>query len=272
MNDQQNEPTQVNNEQPHEEITRMVAPDAPKMGIVNRLINIFVSPVELMQNIKLHPVILVPLLTAILITLVAIPISTQLVEISNRELTNISIERYGMDVFGLTADADIYGDMDNGASTFTLVTSIATALFMPPFMSFISALGLWILSKILRGSTTLGQMFSMYLHVYVLLAVASVLVSWLMVTTGNLLDVTSLAALLMPNGNISMFSFNMLSYISIFNIWATVLTYLGVKIINDISAVKAAIITAIAFIVGAIITAGLPMLTFVMMDLAMTAM
>jgi len=260
MNDQMNE-------QHHEELTRVVAPGARKMSIVQRIISIFIAPGELMHNIKAHPVVLAPLILCIAIGLLSMPVTLQGQDLLNRELSNISIERYGIDLMNLAAGANEYGDDLTGAlGVVTLVTTIAATIIGPALISFITALVLLVLSKILRGQAKLGQLFSMYLHVYVLSLIGSLISISLMVMTDNYLDMTSLAAIIMPDGNISMFSFNVLSGISVFIIWATILTYLGVKIINDFSGVKAWIVTGISFLGWLAIHVGTFMSTFLIWD------
>ena len=262
MNDQQNY------QQEHEELTRMVEPEAPKMGAGARLINIFISPGELMQNIKLYPVIFVPFIATVLIALISIPTTLQLAELSMREMSNISIERFGVDVMNFGAGFDEYGDEAAGMDIFMLISSVASAVIVPVFMAIVSAIGVWILTKIARGSATLGQYFSMYLHIGVLTYVGSLVAGGLMVMSGNFLDVTSLAAVLMPEGNISMISFNVLSSISIFSIWSTVLVFIGVKNLNECSNVKAGVITGIAFLAFVGFTVGALALSLWSLELA----
>jgi len=266
MNDQNQE--MLENQ---EALTRMVEPDAPKMGAVQRVINIFISPGELMQNIKLYPVVLVPFIVSVIIGLASLPVVGQVQDIMMQELSNISIERYGFDMMGFAGQADIYGDLDMDAimDATTMVMGIAGAVFTPLIIGFLAALGLWILSKICKGGATLGQMFSMQMHIYIFVAVASLISSFLMVSTGRFLDMTSLAAVMMPDGNISMVMFNVLSAISIFNIWTVILNFVGVKIINGFSNVKAGVIAFVYFLATTVIYVGITMSTFFFWDMAM---
>jgi len=268
MNDQMNE--QPPSGQSHEELTRMVTPEIKKMGTIQRIISLFIAPGELMRNIKAYPVVLVPLILSIAIGLLSIPVTLQGQELMSRELSNISIERYGFDLMDVTMGANEYGDDLSGAmDAVMLVTTVAGVIIGPLLISFFGALGLFILSKILRGQAKLGQFFSLYLHLYILSLLGGLISVGLMIMTDRYLDMTSLASVLMPDGNISMFSFNVLSYISVFSIWLTILSYIGVKIINDFSSVKAVIVTAIATLVGLAIHVGTFMSTFIMWDMMM---
>jgi len=250
------------------EITRVVEPEALKMPIVPRILGIFTSPGEVFQNIKVHPVILPPLLVAIIIGLITAPFGAQMTSITNQELSHISIERYGFDAFGFATLVDEYGEspLDALMDTLGVASFVLSAVFTPLLSAAIAAVGLFVLSKIARGTAKIGQLFSMYLHVYVVTALGGLIATVIMMSTGNFLDLTSLAAVLMPHGRIDMVSFNILSAISIFSIWVTILTYIGVKILNEFSAVKAGVIAGIAFLTNIAVYTVMLMFTWWMMD------
>jgi len=263
------------NEQNENQLERIVVEENRKMGPVARIINLFVAPTELMQNIKLYPVILVPLLVSIILALVAIPFVTQYSEMTMQELSIISLELHGTDLSGWTQmqEASVYGDpiaTDMGA--FAVVGQVVGAVIMPFLYCLIAAVIFIILVKIFRGSAKFGQLYSMCMHYYVISALGSLIVVALAVTTGRFIDLTSLAAVLMPNGNISMVSFNVLSSISIFNIWVHIVIFIGIKVLNDFSSVKAGIITTISFLLTIAINVGIMMSTFIIWDMTMGAM
>ncbi|MCL1885031.1 MAG: YIP1 family protein [Defluviitaleaceae bacterium] len=255
----------------NEELTRVVEPEIIKMGVVQRVIAIFTSPTELMKNIKAYPVILIPFLLAVVIGLIGIVPGMRMSELMTEEMSAISIERFGVDHFDMSGLADEYGELDlqGFMDAVMFVSFIFSAFITPMIISFFSALGLFILSKIMRGPVTFGQMFSMYIHVYVIAAIGALVISAMMAATGRYLDVTSLAAVFSSNGDISMVSHNILSGIGIFTIWPAILTFIGVKVLNDFCNVKAGIITAIAFIVGLGIHVSIFMSTWWMLDLGL---
>ena len=245
------------------------------MNPIERIINLFVSPGELMQNIKLYPVILVPLIASIILALAAIPFVTQYSEMTLQELSIISLELHGVDLSGWTQmqEANVYGDqVAAGMGAFAIVGQVVGAVLMPLIYGLISGLIFLILSKIFRGSAKFKQLFSMCIHYYVLSALGALVVVALAVTTGRFIDLTSLAAVVMPDGNISMVSFNILSSISVFNIWVHILIFIGIKVLNDFSAVKAGIITAISFLLTIAVNVGIIMSTFLMWNVLMGAM
>jgi len=170
-------------------------------------------------------------------------------------------------------EANVYGDqVAAGMGAFAIVGQVVGAVLMPLIYGLISGLIFLILSKIFRGSAKFKQLFSMCIHYYVLSALGALVVVALAVTTGRFIDLTSLAAVVMPDGNISMVSFNILSSISVFNIWVHILIFIGIKVLNDFSAVKAGIITAISFLLTIAVNVGIIMSTFLMWNVLMGAM
>ena len=258
--------------QQDDQITRVVEPEIIKMGMFQRLSSIFVSPGELMQNIKTYPIISVPLIASIIIGLISVPIMQQVAEMLNQQLSIISIERFGVDLLDI-GGVDEYGDAAVTAvmDAVMIVGFAVSALLGPLIAGAIYAVSFWIMCKIAKGTATLAQLFSMSLHIYVLYIIGSIIASSLMVLTGNFLDMTSLAAVVMPGGNISMIEFNILSSVSIFTVWTAVLYYIGVKTLNDFSNFKAGVIAFIAFAANTAVLTGSMMLPIIMWDRLMAA-
>jgi len=257
------------------ELERVVAPEGRKMGIFERIINLFVAPTEVMQNIKLYPVILVPAIVSILLALVAVPFTAQYSEMMLQELSIISLDLHGVDLSGWTQmqEVGMYGEeAAAGMGAFTVISQVIGAVIMPFLYCLIAGVLFLVLSKIFRGGAKFGQLYSMCMHYYVISALGALVVVALAVTTGRFIDLTSLAAVLMPGGNISMVSFNVLQSISVFNIWVHILIFIGIKVLNDFSSVKAGIITAISFLLTIAINVGIMMSTFLMWNILMGAM
>ncbi|MCL1988769.1 MAG: YIP1 family protein [Firmicutes bacterium] len=257
----------------YEELTRMVEPEVIKMGAVKRIICLFAAPGELMANIKAVPVSSVPILLCILLSMATIPFSAGLAAITTREMNSLFLEEFGIQLPEV-ATVDEFGELitDPAAEIFGIISGMLGALLLTPLFIFLGALMLLVLSKILKGPATLGQMFSMYAHIYVISAIGALLVTALMVMTDQFLDLTSLAAVVMPNGAMNDPVFLILTYISIFTIWANVITFIGLKIINEFDTTKAAVATGISFTLGAIFTVISGMGTFWLLNLTMGGM
>ena len=263
-----------NYENNHEELTRMVEPEIIKMGAINRIISIFIAPGELMKNVKAYPVILVPFLVSVILGLIAVAPNQTVSQLATIEMGNISIERFGVNLFDMDAAFDEYGDAGTAAAfdAFTMITLIATAVIGPLLLSLIYTIFLYVFSKIARGQTTFGQMYAMCMHVYVIAALGALISAVLMSATNSLVDLTSLAAVLMPNGRMDSFAFNFLNMISVFVIWDAIVTFIGVKVINEFSGLKAGVITAILFFGGVGVASALMMTTWWLMDIGMAAL
>ena len=254
----------------HEELTRMVEPEVIKMGAVQRVISIFAAPGELMHNIKAYPVILVPFLLSVVLGLIAIAPNLQVTEMTTQEMSHISIERYGVDLFAELTMADEYGETAMDAmGAFTIITLVVSAILGPLLMSFFATLGIFILSKIFRGRAKFMQLFSVYMHAYVIVALGTIVSASIMAATGSISEMTSLAPFIMPEGNIATPAYIVLMSIAIFPVWATVVIFFGVKIVNEFSALKAAIITVIYYATFVAINVVILMITWWSMDMLM---
>ncbi|MCL2224317.1 MAG: YIP1 family protein [Defluviitaleaceae bacterium] len=235
-----------------EELTRMVEPETVKMGIGQRFIALITAPSELVKNVKAHPVIFAPFLLALVIGLIAVYPGVQATHIILQEQAHVFAERNPGEPnpFDLAALANEYGEplFEQGALTVMLALPLATAaVIMPFFLSIIATLGVFVLVKIMRGEATFAQTFSMYMHFYVIIALGSLVGYVLMVVTGSVVDMTTLAALVTPNARIDEPAYAFFSTFGVFPIWFCVLTFFGVKVLNNFSNTKAGIIAGIVF-------------------------
>jgi hypothetical protein len=236
------------------EENREMPQEVVKMTAGQRVVALVTAPSELMENIKAHPVILAPFLVALVIGLVSVFSMVGYTQILMREQENAFIVRFpeaeSPPMF--SGGANYYGEPElpeNVMSIVLFVTHGFGAAVNPFFISVFATLGLFILSKIFRGKTTFGQMFSMYMHVYIILALGVLVTTTIAVLTGNFVDMTSLAAVIMPRGSMDDAMFHLLSAIAIFPVWGAALTFFGVKVLNGFSNVKAGIVAVIAYCV-----------------------
>ncbi|MCL2356484.1 MAG: YIP1 family protein [Defluviitaleaceae bacterium] len=255
------------------------APESPpeqtetiKMSFGTRFLSLIIAPGELMQNIKAHPIVLAPFIVSAILGLLLVWPAAWVNDAYMQEMSNISIERYGFDFFDMSALADEYGDapIQDALSAATIILQITGAFISPLFMSLVFAVGFFIVVKIMRSKATFGQMFSFSMHLYVLYALGALVINGLMMATGSLLDVTSLAAVFARTGTYDQLSFNLLSAIGIFPIWLAVLSFIGMKIINDFCNVKAGIIAGLYFLIGVAAHVTIYMFTWWMYDIAIS--
>jgi hypothetical protein len=238
------------------------------MTFIDRMVSLFVSPGKLMENIKAYPKAWLPLLVCILISLASLPLTIGFAEIQTQEFSIISIERYGVDYFALGAAAD-FDDEDDAQATYQRTVGYAavlTAFISYPLLAALSALMLFILCKIMRGQGTYQQYFSLFAHVYIITAVCAAVTMGACIAFDNSLDILSLAAVFMPQGNITDSTYNLLYVISLPRIWMFALIFIALRYINEWSAAKSAVGGGIAFVSSVLVNALYLNSTFVLMD------
>lgn len=260
-----------NNDIENSEIFAIVEEEVLKMGFLQRLVSVFVAPVKLMQNLKSHPVIAAMLFFVMALSLLTLPFLSRITEITTNKLSEIMLVRYGQDFLFFIESAQAAA---NTAAT-SAITTISAALgviIIYPIMCLLKALVLFIITKIAHGEAKYRQYVSMYAHVLLITTIGTLLTTPIMVSLGTLLDVSSLAAVFMPNGDFSMMPFNLLSAITLFSIWGTIIAGIGVKEINGFSTTKSIVIIALMFVLSTLATALMAGSSLFIMDLSYKAM
>ena len=237
-----------------DELTRVVKEESKKMGFFDRLVNLFISPGELFQNLIKFPVILAPYFLCVFISLIQIPGMMAYTEITTQALSNYSMERFGVDLTaaGLSATDDFPDDFNIDALiNMGMYIGFAFSAFITPLiMALITAAGLFLLSKIFRGQATFMQMFSMCMHILVITMIGMALLIYLAPITNSMFMPTSLAAIFMPHASMDNVLALFLGSIEIFSIWGLILTFIGVKRINDFSSGKTAAVVGVYWVVS----------------------
>jgi len=239
-----------------------------KMKPLERILSLFVTPAQLMKNIKAHPSSLVPFLVCAAIGLASVQLAIKYSEIQTRRLSYASIERYGVDVFNLIAVDDEDDEAPQQISLITRAATVGGAAVSYPVAAFLSAAGLYVLTKIARGKELrFGQYFSMYMHLMIIIAAGDAAAAALGVALDTSLNAASLAAVFMPLGGNSSTAYNILSSVTVFNVWITILSIIGIKIINDFSRLKSIIVGAFAFAFSVAVSAVSLGMSFIMFDI-----
>jgi hypothetical protein len=248
------------------EITKIVEPETFPMKPVERIVSIFVSPGALTANIKTYPKAWVPMLVCILISVASLPFTLRVADIQLQQLSIASIDRYGVDYFSIGAAFDDDGFMQTTINTVTVISTAVGLVVSYPAAAVFAALLLFILCKLMRGPAMFQHYFSLYAHVYVISAICGLVSMAGFVAFGNMLDILSLAAVFMPDGDNANMLFNVLSAINIPAIWTTVLIVIGLKNINEWPAEKALIAGTAAFLFSVAFTAASLGASFYMID------
>ena len=255
----------------NEEIFTIVEDEVQKMTFIQRLASIFIAPVKLMQNIKHYPVIAAMLGFVMALSLLILPFMGKMTEISTNKLSEIMLTRYGQDFVNFMESAQASTAGSTTMSTVTTISAALTMLATYPLMCFIKALVLLIIAKIAKGGGKYKQYASLYAHVLVVSVLGSLLITPIMVALGTLLDVSSLAVVLMPKGDFSMMSYNILSGITIFTIAEALLVLIGVREINGFSNKRATVVASVMFALSILFTAVMAGSSMLILDLSYRA-
>jgi len=260
-----------NNEFENSEIFTIVEDEVQKMGFLERLASIFIAPVKLMQNIKSYPVIASMLFLVMGLSLFTTPFIGRITEITTNKMSEIMLIRYGQDFLSFIESTQSATQATASSAT-TIITAALAMLIIYPIMCFLKALVLFIITKIARGEAKYRQYASLYAHVLIISVIGTLLTTPIMVAMGTLLDVSSLAAVFMPNGDFSMLSFNILSSITLFSFLEIILVGIGVKVLNGFSNTRAIVSVALMFTLTVLFTAVMSGVSVYMMDLSFKAM
>ncbi|MDR0570100.1 MAG: YIP1 family protein [Clostridiales Family XIII bacterium] len=250
------------------EMLRVIEDETPKMGFFKRLVSIFAAPAELARNIRIHPSIGPALLSALAVSLLTLPFMGKLTALTLEKTSEIMLTRYGQDFLNFTESTQAA----QGSAVIAALGSAVSILIVYPIVCFLQAFALFLVGKIAKGQAKYAQYASVCAHALVITAVGGVISSAVMASVGTLLDVTSLAAVFMPNGDFSMFSYNLLAAVGIFGIWGYIVIALGVKEINGFTAARAAVVTGVTFLLAMLVTAATSSASIMFTDMAVKSM
>jgi len=223
-------------------------PAGTPMSYIERIISVFIAPGRLAENIREFPKLGAPALLLFIVSTLSAVMSTQIVPIITNAQSVALAERYGMDYINLTQA--ISNVMEQAA--WVIYLSAWGGAIIGAFLAvLITALVLKIITLVLRGSATYKQYLSLAMHVYLISFIGGIVVILLMLVTNSPMTFTSLAPILMPNGNFLDIMYSVLEGIELFSIWAAVVIAIGVKQLNPgFSGNKAVITAAVYFILG----------------------
>jgi len=187
-------------------------PVEAKFGLFRRAYATFFSPYRLMCNVRQHPAIIPPMILIVLLSMAEWPLEAALQN------------PYFFRGFS-TADARIVLLMIARTSMRSSISVI--------FVACLDALLLLILVLANHGNATYLRLYSAKLHVWVVQMFIGLIIYTIIHLTGSSRFPLSLAALLVPDGDLSMFGYNVLLLLSPFTLWTAALVYFGVKALND---------------------------------------
>jgi hypothetical protein len=234
------------------------------MGFSERLISLFAAPGLFAENLKHFPkfgaaIICIVVLGVIcsILTLMIAPI------LANAQSVAIA-ERYGVDFVNMTQAMEVLAEMPAAMTLFFASLSMFISIVVGALLG---AVAIKLISLVMKGCATFKQYLSLMIHTSVITLVGSVVIYLLMYFTENPTVPTSLAAMLMPNGNFFNPMFNLLQSIELFGIWAAVIVAIGVKKFNPgFSNGKVAVAAGIYYALSVIVTAAITSLPIISFD------
>lgn len=207
-----------------------------KMGIFKRILNIVFEPSKVFKSIIEEKKLLLPIILIVLsLVLMAIP-KAQMVEDYNRDLTR---KIYKSEAFLKTVQitpeqAD--KSVESAAKIAKIISYFSPAMIL--IMLLLQALVFYFAFKILRGTGTFAQTFSILVYAYFVKVLGEAVRTVNVVISGKV-DITNSFALLMPNDDKTSFIYNFASNFDLFSIWALIVVALGISIIHNVSKKKA---------------------------------
>ena len=241
-----------------------------RLNFAARILSLFMSPGKLMANIRAYPLILQPLAMVILISILSLPIATQYVEIVSEQLSILSIEHFGVDYFDMLNIAQDTAAMPDAVLTAANVISVISVVAGVIIMMLLSTLGLFIIAKIAKSPQTFTHYFSMFAHLSILSTLGVLAVATIGVAIDTWVDVTSLAAILMPGGDVTQMLYNVLASINLFGLWVAILVIIGLKELNEWTYTRAIVAGTIFYALSVAISAVIMWWSFAMLNILAT--
>ena len=244
-----------------DDITTVVEEETFPLKFFDRILGIFFSPGKVMSNVKEYPRIGAAAFAALAFAGVGGLYAKRIAEIALEEQSMIYLERYGPNYLDLTGAVQAYASNE----TLSTVTTIGTILLTPFIAAFLAALALFIITKVFRGFARFGQYYAMFFNIYIVTNLLSLVPTVFMVMNDSALNVLSLG-FLMPDGDMTVPLYNLLTSIHLIGLWEAVLVLIGVKVMNEWKFPKAFAVAVLYFAVSVCFTAAVQIGSLMLTD------
>ena len=227
----------------NELVREVLPPKEKKMNVLVRFGSLIGSPGKLFLNISLYRSYWPAIILCALITLISVPFMSQYTKITLDAESRMSIERYGVDIFGsVTNSSTAAGQaVQSAVNVITPIVSTVSALVQAVIEAALLALILIVCGKMMKLPANYNTYFSIYLHIAVISAIGYVLTVVLGILNDTNVGLLSLASVLMPGGNATQPLFTVLSAVSLPALWTWILAWVGIRAVNGCSWGKALI-------------------------------
>jgi hypothetical protein len=231
--------------------------EKPKsMPLSERVASLFIAPARLMANIKLYPAALLLLFLCVVVRLLYMPLSDQYNEMVAVETEKLALQQY--EQLGFTAEqieqlqqiqqSGPFG-LGGGSEVAAMIISVLGIVFEIVSGAFFSALWMFIIAKIAKGSARFTHYFSIFSHLMIISVLLYVAVTAVSVMRGSLVNFLSFG-FLMPEARMNDALYQLLNALSLSALWFNVLAVVGIKVVNGWKSVKAIVVGVIAFVLA----------------------
>lgn len=225
-----------------------------KFNGIQKTIGIFFSPIKTIEDIQKKQHIFFGIIVTAILILISSVVSLKVAPIYFEDISQVLIDKYGLGFFKYMSEAQKAVFANTSITTFaiTFVISFVAVLFQYAFLSGIVLL----VFKIFKGNTNFKIIFSSLMYINIVVTVVGLILMALQYTLKTSLNIFSLAAIFMPNGNFTSLLYNFLSSINISTIWGGLLLSILCFKVENLTKTKAIIIAVIFIIVSISMTAG----------------
>lgn len=225
-----------------------------KTNGLNNIKNLIIAPKRLYKDLKESPSILFPIMILFVLTIIN-GFLTQKAIISSPEFIGQQLA----EATGNSSLIDIYvqGASMVSTNTITIIIGLVVASITIIFTLILRTVFILLMSKLFGGEANFKQVLSVSSYNSIITYFFAILSTLIMVLLNTYINVFSLSAVLMPNGNSFDTTYILISMISIPSIYYFILNVIGLKEINNFEKnFKSIIISVILFIIPVIISVG----------------
>lgn len=215
----------------------------PKLSLFQRILNTFINPTKVMEDINIKPTILVPMLIIVVVfTLLNVARFQLLKEFTIKQL------EIGM---AQNPNASGLSEVPENLIMPSVYTGLIAASIAPLFIMLIKGLFAHGITRLFDGKGKMKQTFSVITFALFIVLLGEVIRAIIGLLVGNYMVTTSLAAAI-PNLEVNTPLFSLLAQFDIFSIWYLIVSTIGISIAHKISKGKAAVAVFVpwAIIVG----------------------
>jgi hypothetical protein len=228
-------------------------PVARDMGLMSRIINVFVAPRTAYEAVAARPRVL-----GVMAVVLTVMISAQFIFLSTEVGQNAALDQQigAMKAFGVNVTDEMVQQMETRMAYAPYTGSASLLVFVPLIAAAMAGLLLAIFTVVTGGGASYKQMFAVVAHSQLIGALQQVFTLPIAYAREEIVSPTRLAVFF-PMLDDMGFAYYLLSAIDLFYIWSTINVAIGVAVLykrrtGPIAAVLLGIYAVIAVIIAAV--------------------